>query len=153
VTGNVCDRETYDYLRSVAPDIHAVRGDWDDATSRPPSLVTAHGALRIALIHGHQAVPVGDSEALSNLARRMDADVLISGGTHKFEAFEYDGRFFINPGSATGALLVGEPFSARAPEQASDEAAGDDPPAPTPSFALLDIQGTPTSAALDRRRS
>lgn len=40
---------------------------------------------------------------LAALARTMDVDVLISGGTHRFEAFESEGRFFINPGSATGA--------------------------------------------------
>ena len=33
----------------------------------------------------------------------MDADILITGHTHRFEAFEYEGRFFVNPGSATGA--------------------------------------------------
>ena len=50
----------------------------------------------------------------------MDVDVLISGHTHtydscdfeppvahdhppRFQAVEYDGRFFVNPGSATGA--------------------------------------------------
>jgi vacuolar protein sorting-associated protein 29 len=27
---------------------------------------------------------------------------LITGHTHKFEAYEHDGKFFINPGSATG---------------------------------------------------
>ena len=29
-TGNLCDRETYDYLRTVAPDVHIVRGDYDE---------------------------------------------------------------------------------------------------------------------------
>ena len=29
-TGNVCDRETYDYLRTVAADVHVVRGDYDE---------------------------------------------------------------------------------------------------------------------------
>lgn len=29
-TGNVTDRETYDFLRSVSPDIHIVKGDFDD---------------------------------------------------------------------------------------------------------------------------
>lgn len=33
----------------------------------------------------------------------MDVDVLVTGGTHTFESFETEGRFFINPGSATGA--------------------------------------------------
>ncbi len=34
----------------------------------------------------------------------MDVDILITGHTHKFEAFERDNKFFINPGSATGAF-------------------------------------------------
>jgi predicted phosphodiesterase len=29
-TGNVCDKETFDYLRTVAADIHIVRGDYDE---------------------------------------------------------------------------------------------------------------------------
>lgn len=38
----------------------------------------------------------------------MDVDVLLWGGTHKFEAYELEGKFFINPGSATGLWeLVG----------------------------------------------
>jgi len=32
-TGNVCDRETYDYLRTVAADVHVVRGDYDEVCS------------------------------------------------------------------------------------------------------------------------
>lgn len=33
----------------------------------------------------------------------MDVDVLLWGGTHRFEAYEVEGKFFVNPGSATGA--------------------------------------------------
>jgi predicted phosphodiesterase len=29
-TGNVCDQETYEYLRTVAVDVHVVRGDYDE---------------------------------------------------------------------------------------------------------------------------
>lgn len=43
-TGNVCDKETHEYLRSIAPEIHVVRGDADEVGSRRlssslPSLV------------------------------------------------------------------------------------------------------------------
>jgi vacuolar protein sorting-associated protein 29 len=31
-TGNVCDKETYDYLRTIAPEIHVVRGEFDDVS-------------------------------------------------------------------------------------------------------------------------
>lgn len=33
-TGNVCDKETYDYLRTVAGDVHVVRGDYDEVSAR-----------------------------------------------------------------------------------------------------------------------
>ena len=49
----------------------------------PASLVITHGSLRIGLIHGHQVVPLGDTEALSAIARKMDVDILVSGGTHR----------------------------------------------------------------------
>lgn len=102
-TGNICDRETYDYLRTVAGDVHVVKGDWDENPYFPSSLLLHHPPLRIGVLHGHQIIPAGDMELLSALARAMDADILITGHTHRFEAFEYEGRFFVNPGSATGA--------------------------------------------------
>jgi putative phosphoesterase len=46
----------------------------------------------------------GDTESLSMLQRQLDVDILITGHTHRFEAFERDNKFFINPGSATGAF-------------------------------------------------
>ena len=41
----------------------------------------------------------------------MGADILVSGHTHKFDAFRRDGRFFINPGSATGAWSADQPVN------------------------------------------
>lgn len=37
----------------------------------------------------------------------MDVDVLLWGGSHRFEAYELEGKFFVNPGSATGAVAMG----------------------------------------------
>lgn len=48
-------------------------------------------------------VPWGDTESLALVQRQLDVDILISGHTHKFEAFEHENKFYINPGSATGA--------------------------------------------------
>lgn len=123
-TGNVCDKETYDYLRTVSPDVHVVRGDWDDDARLPVSITVTHSPLRIGVVHGHLSVPVGEEDALAAVARQMDVDVLVSGATHKFKTFESQGRFFINPGSATGAWTG----------QSSTEE--------TPSFALMDVQGS-----------
>ncbi|KAJ3155615.1 Vacuolar protein sorting-associated protein 29 [Geranomyces variabilis] len=54
------------------------------------SRIATHGPLRIGVIQGHQVVPWGDARALGIVARDMDVDVLISGHTHRFEAFEHD---------------------------------------------------------------
>ncbi|KAI8592022.1 VPS29 protein, partial [Geranomyces variabilis] len=67
----------------------------------------------------------GDARALGIVARDMDVDVLISGHTHRFEAFEHEGRVFMLPGSATGGVRRGPAVT------------GTDT---TPSFVLMDIQ-------------
>ncbi|CAG8605698.1 5631_t:CDS:2 [Dentiscutata erythropus] len=123
-TGNVCDKETFDYLRTIAADVHVVRGDYDEFPNWPLSKVITHGPLRIGVLHGHQVIPVGDAESLSIIARQMDADILLTGHTHRFEAIEYEGKFFVNPGSATGA------YSGFCTEDIK------------PSFVLMDIQGS-----------
>lgn len=33
-TGNVCDKETYEYLRTISPDVNVVKGDYDEVSSR-----------------------------------------------------------------------------------------------------------------------
>lgn len=55
----------------------------------------------------------------------MDVDILLWAGTHRFEAYEMEGKFFVNPGSATGAMSNGW----------MDEGE------PVPSFVLMDVQG------------
>jgi vacuolar protein sorting-associated protein 29 len=54
----------------------------------------------------------------------MDVDVLLWGGSHRFEAYEMEGKFFVSPGSATGAFGSGW-----WPE-------GEEP---VPSFVLMDV--------------
>ena len=110
-TGNVVDKLTYDYLRTLASDVHVVRGDFDDGTFLPnvadglPETKTVKiGQFQLGLCHGHQVVPWGDSEALGALQRQLDCDVLVSGHTHVFGAYEREGKLYINPGSATGAF-------------------------------------------------
>ncbi|KAI9796873.1 MAG: Vacuolar protein sorting-associated protein 29 [Piccolia ochrophora] len=125
--GNLTDKETYDFLRSIAPDLQIVKGDFDvEAPNLALSRIVTHGSLRIGFTHGHTIIPPGDSESLLIAARQMDVDVLLWGGTHKFEAYELEGKFFVNPGSATGALSTGW------------WADGEEP---TPSFCLMDVQG------------
>ena len=37
------------------------------------------------------------------MQRQLDCDILISGHTHEASITQYDGKYFINPGSGTGA--------------------------------------------------
>lgn len=123
--GNLTDRDTFEYLRQIAPDLQLVKGDFDvDSPTLPLSKVVTHGSLRIGFTHGHTIIPPGDGDALLIAARQMDVDVLLWGGTQRFEAFELEGRFFVNPGSATGAM--GSGFWGEGEE-------------PTPSFCLMDV--------------
>ncbi|KAI8831646.1 Metallo-dependent phosphatase-like protein [Chytriomyces cf. hyalinus JEL632] len=141
-TGNVNSKEAMDYLRGVSADMTAVQGDFDDPSvlvggnPLPLSASVTVGTVRIGVIHGHSVIPWGDRLALSGVARELDVDVLVSGHTHAFEAFESEGRFYINPGSATGAFssfrpLVSVPLpvppaaAAAAPALESDTVAGD----------------------------
>ena len=59
--------------------------------------------------------------ALATINRQLDCDILITGHTHKFEAYEHEGKFYVNPGSITGAY-----------SPLDDQV--------VPSFILMDIQ-------------
>jgi vacuolar protein sorting-associated protein 29 len=106
-----------------------VKGDFDvEAPNLALSKVVTHGSLRIGFTHGHTIIPPGDGDSLLIAARQMDVDILLWGGTHKFEAYEMEGKFFVNPGSATGAMTTGW--------WSEDEE-------PTPSFVLMDVSTVP----------
>ncbi|KAF2155608.1 hypothetical protein K461DRAFT_274622 [Myriangium duriaei CBS 260.36] len=129
--GNLTSPSVYHFLRGLAPDLQLVKGDFDIPLSIPPpppptnnsgydapqspasassypiptalSKVVTHGSLRIGFTHGHTIIPPADPDSLLIAARQMDVDVLCWGGTSRFEAYELEGKFFVNPGSATGA--------------------------------------------------
>ncbi|KAG5944843.1 hypothetical protein E4U59_006781 [Claviceps monticola] len=123
--GNLTDKQTYEYLRSITPDLKIVKGRCDvEATSLPLTQVVTHGSIRIGFLEGFTLVS-SEPDLLLAEANRLDVDVLCWGGMHKFDAFEYMDKFFVNPGSATGAYL-------------NSWGEGEDP---TPSFCLMDVQG------------
>jgi vacuolar protein sorting-associated protein 29 len=122
-TGNLVTKEQYDELKSLAPNVHVVKGGFDEDSTFPESKVIQIGQFKIGLIHGHQIVPWGDAHSLAMIQRQMDVDILITGHTHRNEVNEYEGKWFINPGSITGAYS----------SLTSDV---------VPSFILLAIQGT-----------
>lgn len=121
-TGNLCGKETHDWLKTLATDLHVVKGDFDEGNYPDQKVVTV-GDFRIGLCHGHQIVPWGDRDVIAMHQRALGVDIMITGATQKFEAFEQDGKFYVNPGSATGA------YSATTSDV-------------VPSFVLMDLQNT-----------
>lgn len=102
-TGNVGNKETLDWINTLCSSVHTVRGDFDTDLSLPDSKTVVIGDWRVALVHGHQVIPWADQEALANMARQLDCDILVCGHTHMNGVVSMDGRYYINPGSATGA--------------------------------------------------
>ncbi|KAK7199709.1 vacuolar sorting-like protein [Novymonas esmeraldas] len=105
ITGAVGSKEMYDYLRTIAAEVHCVTsgvdGRWTDRL--PETQVLTVEGLKIGLLHGHQVVPVGDKDSLAAVQRELDVDVLVSGATHQSKYFEFDSHLFVNPGSLSGA--------------------------------------------------
>uniref|UniRef100_A0A0N4U235 Vacuolar protein sorting-associated protein 29 n=1 Tax=Dracunculus medinensis TaxID=318479 RepID=A0A0N4U235_DRAME len=131
-TGNMCTREIIDYLRSLASDVHVVRGDCDDfGLGYPETKVLTVGQFKIGLCHGHQIVPWGDIKRIELLARELNVDVMVTGHTHQCRTFEHEDRFFIDPGSVTGAF---SPIQSEV----------------VPSFGLLDVQSNTIFAYIYR---
>ena len=127
-------REFLEFLTQISPDISIVRGEFDSPRIEIPkpkskeintendndnknegvnennlrelpltSIIKA-GNFKIGCCSGYTVVPKNDPVSLSILARQLDVDVLLWGGTHNVEAFTLDGKFFVNPGSCTGAF-------------------------------------------------
>ena len=120
--GNIGSRESYDWLRSLSNDFHGLKGDYDTGDMPEKKLVTI-GEFKIGMIHGHQVLPLGDTESLAGVARELDCDIFISGNTHQIGVQVLDNKLFINPGSISGAFsnFVADP---------------------SPSFILMVLTGT-----------
>ncbi len=102
--GNVGNQETFDWLHSLSSDFHAIRGDYDINKNLPEKLSLQIGNFKIGMIHGHQIIPMGDLEILSNVQRELDCDILASGYTHQLSVNIKENKLYLNPGSISGAL-------------------------------------------------
>lgn len=74
------------------------------------------GHARVPFRGGSHIIAVASSLALTRLPvpdqnvapayflqRKLDVDVLVTGGTHVHSVVEYERRCYVNPGSVTGA--------------------------------------------------
>ena len=119
--GNIGSRESYDWLKSLSNDFHTVKGDFDEGEI-PEKKVVQIGEFKIGMIHGHQVLPWGDLDSLTNIQRELGCDILLSGHTHQIDIKVKDKKLYINPGSISGAFshLIADP---------------------NPSFVLMILQG------------
>ena len=139
-TGNIESPEEFDRLRELvggsSVNVHCVAGDYDFAMQQQQQQnqlqqqqlddkkIVQLGQFRIGIIGGHQVVPWGDLSALAMMRRKMNVDVIVCGRRRKEGVVEYEGGWYIFPGSITGAYsshAVGEKVN--------------------PSFILLAVQG------------
>ncbi|CAH0517432.1 unnamed protein product [Peronospora belbahrii] len=128
-TGNLVTREQLNELQKLAPNVHVVAGDCDQEGAYPDTKIITIGQFRIGLCHGHQIVPWGDQHCLAALQRKMNVDILVTGHTHISHIRTEQGKWFVNPGSITGAFSS---FSSNV----------------IPSFMLMALQGSKVVAFL-----
>ena len=128
-TGNLGSSDFLDKIKSLGQSVHIVRGKADESSAfegLPDQIVTTIGKFKVGLVSSHSLVPASDQIALSSQLRKLEVDVLVSGGSHKSGIVDLGGRWLIDPGSATGAFngsraIKGEPV--------------------VPSFMLMAVQG------------
>ncbi|SMN17847.1 similar to Saccharomyces cerevisiae YHR012W VPS29 Endosomal protein that is a subunit of the membrane-associated retromer complex essential for endosome-to-Golgi retrograde transport [Maudiozyma saulgeensis] len=114
--------EFLNFLDTVSSNITIVRGEFDkptiitnrseangvsdnyEETNIPLVAVIKEGEFRIGCCNGYTVVPKSDPLSLLALARQLDVDIMLWGGTHNVEAYTLEEKFFVNPGSCTGAF-------------------------------------------------
>jgi vacuolar protein sorting-associated protein 29 len=74
-------------------------------SKRGAAKVVEYDGWRIGLID-HSSALLDKKDVLEKeaIARHLNVDVLISNGTHIFNAYDRNDRFYVDPGSATGAF-------------------------------------------------
>lgn len=107
------------FINQVSSNVVIVRGEFDTGTiattknakeELPINTVIKQGDFRIGCCNGYTVVPKNDPLSLLTFARQLDVDIVLWGGTHNVEAYTLEGKFFINPGSCTGAFTTDWPL-------------------------------------------
>ncbi len=102
--GDFTDEDIYRWFKETGRKTYEVQGNMDYldlpeyATFVLPIL-----NVKIGVIHGHQVRPRGNIVQLTEIAKRLGANILISGHTHAPLVRVFENVLHLNPGSATGA--------------------------------------------------
>lgn len=102
-TGDLTSKEVEEWLRSLSTRLIIVRGNMD-YLPYPRQFTLDLLNYGLGLIHGDQVYPRGSIIKLSDLAKKMGVDILVSGHTHSpfLEVSNEGDVLLINPGSLTG---------------------------------------------------
>jgi len=99
--GDLTGPEVLEWLKGLGDVVKVVRGNMDYLPLPEEEVVELDGAKAL-LIHGHQVRPRGNLKALSQIAKRKNARVIVHGHLHRPLVAEEDGVLHLNPGSVTG---------------------------------------------------
>jgi vacuolar protein sorting-associated protein 29 len=105
-TGNIGNKETYTWLQTLLATkskLTNIKSLSDDGSQLNDKEIIKIGDFKIGLISSGLIVPCNDIEMLSSMQKKLDVDILVSGGSCKNDVFILEDKYFINPGSFSGA--------------------------------------------------
>ncbi|KAJ3348877.1 Vacuolar protein sorting-associated protein 29 [Kappamyces sp. JEL0680] len=94
------------YLESISPMVISAASAKHIAKSQKSLVVEFEGWKLGVIEQASCLLDRNDLLAKDALARALSCDILITNGSHQFAAYERNGRFFLDPGSATGAYTL-----------------------------------------------
>ncbi|XP_052484096.1 vacuolar protein sorting-associated protein 29-like isoform X2 [Gossypium raimondii] len=78
-TGNLCIKEVQDYLKTLCPDLHITRGEYDKDTRYPETKTLTIGQFKLGLCHGHQTeILLSFSEAAKGCTKDLQFDAFVT---------------------------------------------------------------------------
>ena len=99
--GDLCGEEVLEWLKGLGGELYVVSGNMDYLPLPTHAKFQADDIV-VGVVHGHQVYPRGDVVKLTGVAKRLGAQLLISGHTHYPFIRVYGGVLHVNPGSLTG---------------------------------------------------
>ena len=103
VTGDLVRENDMRKAMPPLPKSYIVRGNMDLEGGYSMHEEIQIDDISILLLHGTQVKPRGDLSQLWDMAKHVNADVIIHGHTHIEGIDLYKGRLFLNPGTISGS--------------------------------------------------
>lgn len=109
-TGNFGTMNEYRFFKSLLAkgcenNFHCVKNDFQETMlSFPETITVKSNGITIGVINGYQIVPWGDLTELASQSKLLHCDIMVSGFTHIAGVYQFEGKWFINPGTISGAF-------------------------------------------------